>query len=140
MECLIRTGRSTYPFQFILPFGLPSSFKGEHGSIQYSVQAVIGRSWAFDCKSKINFHVVGIVDLNTIPAAQMPIIVKSCKTFGVIFQSGPLDITLRLPKGGAVIDEFIPFIAEIFNKSDKTVTEYISIHQVKRLLVTYFYT
>lgn len=129
VACSVNTGRSIYPFQFILPHGLPSSFEGKHGSIKYSLEAVIGRSWAFDCKSRTNFHVVGVVDLNNVPAAQLPIVVKACKTFGLIFQSGPLDVTLRLPKGGAVPGEFLPFAAEIFNKSDKTVTEYIAIHQ-----------
>lgn len=84
------------------------------------------------------FHVVGIVDLNNVPNAQLPIIIKACKTFGVIFQSGPLDITLRLPKGGAIPGEIVPFIAEIFNKSDKTVTESISIHQVHLLDTSFF--
>lgn len=131
-EWTIKSGRLTYPFQFILPLGLPSSFEGENGSIEYSLEAVIGQSWAFDYKSHTNFHVVGIVDLNSEPTAQMPIVVKACKTFGVIFESGPLDITLRLPKGGAVPGEYVPFIAEIFNKSDKTVTEYLSIQQVNK--------
>lgn len=92
--------------------------------------AVIGRSWAFDYKSHTSFHVVGIVDLNSEPTAQLPVIVKACKTFGVILKSGPLDVTLRFPRAGAVPGEYIPFIAEIFNKSDKTVTEYISLRQV----------
>lgn len=113
-----------------MPFGLPSSFNGEFGSIEYSLETVIGQSWAFDYKSHTNFHVVGVVDLNIEPTAQMPVIVKACTTFGVVFQSGPLDVTLRIPRGGAVPGEYVPFIAEIFNKSDKSVTEYLSIHQV----------
>lgn len=113
-----------------MPLGLPSSFNGEFGSIEYSLETVIGQSWAFDYKSHTSFHVVGVVDLNIEPTAQMPVIVKACKTFGVVFQSGPLDVTLRIPRGGAVPGEYVPFIAEIFNKSDKSVTEYLSIHQV----------
>lgn len=130
MESTIKSGRFIHPFQFILPFGLPSTFEGEYGSIEYSLDAVIGQSWAFDYKSHARFHVVGVLDLNSEPTAQVPIIVKAYKTFGVIFQSGPLDITLRIPRGGAVPGEYVPFIAEIFNKSDKTVTEYLSIQQV----------
>ncbi|XP_037039870.1 arrestin domain-containing protein 17-like [Bradysia coprophila] len=128
-EWTIKSGRFTYPFQFTLPFGLPSSFVGEFGSIEYSLEMVIGKSWAFDYKSLAFFQVVSVVDLNVEPTAQVPIIVKACKTFGVIFQSGPLDITLRIPKGGAVPGEYVPFIAEIFNKSDRTVTECLSIHK-----------
>lgn len=119
-----------YPFQFVLPFGLPSSFVGEFGSVKYSLDAVIGQSWAFDCKSHAIFQVVSVVDLNVEHTAQVPIITKACKTFGIIFQSGPLDVTLRLPKGGAAIGETVPFIAEVFNKSDKTVTECLSILKV----------
>lgn len=126
----IKSGRSIYPFQFILPLGLPSSFDGEHGSIEYSLDAVIGQSWAFDYKAHAKFPVVGVVDLNNEPTAQVPVVVKACKTFGVIFQSGPLDVTLRIPRGGGVPGEYVPFTAEIFNKSDKTVTEYLSIQQV----------
>lgn len=135
MECSIKTGRFCYPFEFVLPHGLPSSFEGEYGSVEYSLEAVISKSWTFDCKSKTIFYVFGIVDLNNEPTAQLPIIVKACKTFGVIFQSGPLDVTLRIPRGGAVSGEIVPFVAETFNKSDKTVTEYLSIHQVNVLFV-----
>lgn len=131
MNCTINTGRSTYPFQFNLPYGLPSTFEGAHGSIKYSIEAVIGRSWAFDCKSTTNFQVVGILDLNNVPAAQLPVVTKASKKFGIFIQSGPLDIILRLPKSGAVPGEYVPFIAEIFNKSNKTVTECISLLQVK---------
>ncbi|KAJ6608091.1 Arrestin domain-containing protein 3, partial [Pseudolycoriella hygida] len=129
MDTTLKSGRVNYPFQFVLPCGLPSSLKGEHGSIKYSLQAVIGQSWAFGQKSYVPFHVVGVVDLNSEPTAQMPVVVKARKTFGILFQSGPLDVTLRIPRGGAVPGEYVPFVAEIFNKSDKTVTECLSLHQ-----------
>lgn len=137
-EWSIKTGSYTYPFQFVLPHGLPSSFVGDHGSIEYTLEVEIGQSWAFDHSSKSVFRVVNVVDLNVEPTAQVPVVVKACKTFGVIFQSGPLDITLRLPKGGAAPGEYVPFVAEIFNKSDKTITESISIHKVNILLSTEF--
>ncbi len=126
----MKSGQQTYPFHFTLPLGLPSSFHGEFGSIRYSLEAIVGQSWAFDSKAHVPFQVAGIVDLNNEPTAQVPVTVKACKTFGLIFKSGPLDVTLRIPRGGAVPGEYVPFIAEIFNKSDKTVTEYLSIHQV----------
>lgn len=119
----------------MLPLGLPSSFVGEFGSIEYSLDTEIGRSWAFDHTSHALFQVVSVVDLNFEPTAQVPIIARACKTFGVIFQSGPLDVTLRLPRGGATPGECVPFIAEIFNKSDKIVTERLSICKVNTLAV-----
>ncbi|XP_037044120.1 arrestin domain-containing protein 3-like isoform X2 [Bradysia coprophila] len=128
-EWSIKSGNYNYPFQFVLPYGLPSSFAGEFGSIEYSLDIEIGQSWAFDHSSHTTFQVVNVVDLNVEPTAQVPVVVKACKTFGIIFQSGPLDVTLRIPRSGAIPGESIPFIVEVFNKSDKTVQESLSIYK-----------
>lgn len=57
-------GTHIYPFNFMLPPDLPSSFESEHGKIIYTIKAVIDRPMNFDHTTTVTFEVVSILDLN----------------------------------------------------------------------------
>ncbi|KAK7473577.1 hypothetical protein BaRGS_00035180 [Batillaria attramentaria] len=64
-------GRHTFPFCFVLPPNLPSSFEGAHGYVRYSVKGIIDKPWKFDHTTKRPFTIIGILDLNADANAQI---------------------------------------------------------------------
>jgi len=46
-----------YPFHFVLPDNLPSSYNGTNGWIEYTLTAIIERSWARDPKEQVILQV-----------------------------------------------------------------------------------
>lgn len=60
-------GRHQYPFSFVLPTAIPSSFEGAHGHVRYTIRAVFQRPRKFNYESKIPFTVNSPLDLNTFP-------------------------------------------------------------------------
>jgi hypothetical protein len=60
----LRPGHYSYPFNFVLPPNLPSSFEGAHGKVRYAVKAVVDRAWKLDYKVITLFTVVSVLDLN----------------------------------------------------------------------------
>ena len=62
-------GKHSFPFQFMLPAVLPSSFEHQYGQVRYSLKATIDKPWKFDHTTKQMFTVVSMLDLNTIPEA-----------------------------------------------------------------------
>jgi len=63
----LSAGEHVYPFNYVLPVNLPSSFEGDYGHVRYSVKVVIDRPWKFDHEAKAIFTVVNPVDLNADP-------------------------------------------------------------------------
>ena len=59
-----------FPFSFMLPPNLPSSFESKIGNVRYFVKADIVRDWKWNHKVKQHFMVNGILDLNAYPSAK----------------------------------------------------------------------
>lgn len=59
-----------FPFSFMLPPNLPSSFESNIGNVRYFVKADIVRDWKWNHKVKQHFMVNGILDLNAYPSAK----------------------------------------------------------------------
>ena len=59
-----------FPFSFMLPPNLPSTFESDIGNVRYFIKAVIVRSWKWNHKVKQHFMVNGILDLNAYPSAK----------------------------------------------------------------------
>lgn len=70
-------GDHKFPFTFVLPPELPTSFEGQYGFVRYTIKVTIERSWKFDHEYKFPVTVLEHFDLNRIPA------VKVKKTFKV---------------------------------------------------------
>lgn len=59
-------GKYVYPFSFLLPDNLPSTYDSEYGYIRYKIEAVVNRPWKFDYECDIFIIVVSPIDLNKI--------------------------------------------------------------------------
>ena len=68
---MVRRGRHAYPFRIQLPFSIPSTFSGNHGSIGYHATATLHRPWQPEESTSKEFIVKGIVDLNQLPQANV---------------------------------------------------------------------
>ena len=65
------SGTHTYPFNYVLPPNLPSSFESDFGRIRYTAKAILDRPWKFDHETKVAFTVVSHFDLNKEPKASV---------------------------------------------------------------------
>lgn len=64
---MLTAGEYSFPFSYVLPYNVPSSFEGEHGHVRYTARAVIDRPWKFDHETKTAFSVICPLDLNANP-------------------------------------------------------------------------
>ena len=99
----------TFPFGYVLPPNLPSSFIGRHGSVKYFVEGHVHRKGLhMATKRLLPFSVVGIRDLNYFPGHRNPFEQLNKKTFGVLFwKSKPITATLSVNKQAFVSGENI---------------------------------
>ncbi|KAL8602260.1 hypothetical protein ACOMHN_022773 [Nucella lapillus] len=113
-------GRHTFPFCFILPPTLPSSFEGAHGYVRYSVKGIIDKPWKFDHSCKRAFTVICILDLNADPNCQAPVQGHSEKMICCLCcASGPIVAEFRLERRGYVPGEAISLFADVINNSNR---------------------
>lgn len=68
-EYVLPPGHHTFPFSFVLPPSLPSSFEGGIGYVRYLVKGTIDRPWRFDDDTVRPFTVLSALDLNQQPMA-----------------------------------------------------------------------
>ena len=68
-ETILPAGNYSYPFEFVLPFGIPGSFEGPiyQGYVRYWLKATIDIPWKFDPEYKTLFTVASVLDLRTVP-------------------------------------------------------------------------
>lgn len=111
-------GRHIYPFSFILPTNLPSSFEATCGRIRYTIRAIIDRPWKFDHEAKAAITVISPLDLNQRPWASEQVDVEMSKTFCCFAcRSGPLLMNVVLPVRGYVSGQQIPIKIKVNNGS-----------------------
>ena len=118
----LAAGNHIFPFSFVLPPNLPSSFEGQHGHIRYFIEAKLDRSgfFTFNKMKKRFITINSICDLNNVIGVNNPQTNSNTKTFGFLCcTSGPLSATMRIPRYGYTPGEAIPISAEIENLSDK---------------------
>ena len=125
-----------FPFSFMLPPNLPSSFESNIGHVRYYVKADIVRDWKWNHKVKQHFMVNGILDLNAYPSAKHegiwePSIYKhEFTTFSghsrdhkrlccLCCKSGPISAVITSNRAGYVPGEMIGFNAEVDNLSNR---------------------
>eukprot|EP00794_Sanderia_malayensis_P020078 gene20078-22048_t len=58
------SGRFSYPFVFVIPLNLPSSFVAAHGHIKYGLKANIDRPWKFDHDIEQPLQIIETIDTN----------------------------------------------------------------------------
>lgn len=57
-------GEHVYPFNVSLPIQLPSTFKGEHGYVQYKTIVVLDIPWSIKKSKEITFEIKSPLNLN----------------------------------------------------------------------------
>jgi len=109
-----------FPFSFMIPGNLPSSFETHIGQVRYYVKAQIVRDWKWDHRAKGHIMINGVLDLNQYPSAlqegnardQKNLCCWPCK-------SGPISAVITSNRAGYVPGEFIGFSAEVENLSNR---------------------
>lgn len=120
---VLSPGIHSFPFKLGLPLGLPSTFLGKHGWIQYYCKTALREPNGLTHKNQQVFIVVNPIDLNLEP----PILGDTfrCEVehkFGITcFGSGPVVCKVSLDRGGYVPGESIGITAHINNKSNITI-------------------
>ncbi|KAJ8674402.1 hypothetical protein QAD02_005664 [Eretmocerus hayati] len=121
-EIELPAGTHTYPFNYVIPPNLPSSFESDFGRIRYTAKASLDRPWKFDQETKVAFTVVSNFDLNLHESASQPLQLEANKSFCCLCcGSPPLSINLTLPVRGYVPGQTIPVKVNVENQSGKTV-------------------
>ncbi|KAH9523028.1 Arrestin domain-containing protein 3 [Bulinus truncatus] len=125
-------GTYTYPFQFQLPPGLPSSFEAHTGHVRYTVSSNIDKPWKFDHKTKRPFTVISILDLNQLPNAANGLTASKQKHLCCLCcKSGPIQATFHIDRSGYVPGEAIKLFAEISNGSSRKMDKsYVNLRMV----------
>lgn len=67
----LSAGVHNYPFDFLLPEKIPSTFESKYGYIRYTIKANLKAKWHFDRKVEIQFFVTTQVDIYAIPGAMV---------------------------------------------------------------------
>lgn len=70
-EINLFAGVHTYPFEFILPKEIPSTFKGKFGYVRYTIKAALKFKRKFEQEVEIEFIVITNVDLDRIPGSKV---------------------------------------------------------------------
>ncbi|CAL1530392.1 unnamed protein product [Lymnaea stagnalis] len=116
----LETGRHTFPFQYQLPLGLPSTFEDTNGHVRYLVSCTIDRPWKVDFKTWHPFTVTSYLDLNMKPNCMQRQTGTRWKQFCCLWcKSGPIEATFHINRQGYVPGEAIKLNAEISNSSNK---------------------
>ncbi|KAL3213429.1 hypothetical protein MRX96_035396 [Rhipicephalus microplus] len=116
-------GVHSFPFKLGLPLGLPSTFLGKHGWVQYFCKAALKEPSGLTHKNQQVFIVMSPIDLNLEPnLLTQPFHCEVEESLGMAcFSSGRLSCRVRLDKGGYVPGESICIFASIENNTRVTI-------------------
>jgi len=121
-KSVLPPGEHVFPFYYNLPSTFPSSFNGDHGSIQYYIEADIVLAQGMETQCKKSFTVQSNIDISTLPQANERL-EKTRSKYICCFccRSGPITCRCWIPKRGYRIGEQILFCAEIENLSNRSI-------------------
>ncbi|XP_076132726.1 arrestin domain-containing protein 3 isoform X2 [Alosa pseudoharengus] len=121
-------GRHVYPFTFQIPNkNMPSSFKGCHGKIRYTLLAKLNRSMAVAKKAKTLFTFVSKADMAA-PELMTPQYGSKDKEVS-FFASGNIAMNIFTERMGYHQGEEVPVVTEIVNSSTRKVIPKFYIYQ-----------
>merc|ERR1719219_2461966 len=120
---LLSPGIHSFPFKLGLPIGLPSTFLGKHGWVQYYCKTALKEASGLAHKNQQVFIVMNPIDLNQEPAIlAQPFHCEIEHKLGMTcLTTGPVTCRVRLDRGGYVPGEAINIWATIDNQSKVTV-------------------
>lgn len=133
---ILTPGEHSFPFQFVLPVAMPTSFEGPFGKIVYRVIATIDTPrFSKDYKAQRPFYVLNMLNLNEVPDIEQQNCAVTTKKFSyLLVKSGTLMLKTCSDLRGYVPGQVIKLSTEIHNKSGKD-TGYVLASLVQK--VTY---
>ncbi|XP_068166926.1 arrestin domain-containing protein 3-like [Antennarius striatus] len=116
---IVGGGCHVYPFTFQIPSqDLPSSFKGSHGKIKYTLKANLSRKMKVDSKAKTKFTMVHIGNSDSsLMIPQRNTVEKKMN----IFTSGSVSMDVNIERTALRQGEGIKIMASIYNKSSREI-------------------
>ncbi|XP_054629486.1 arrestin domain-containing protein 3-like [Dunckerocampus dactyliophorus] len=123
-------GRHVYPFTCHIPQGdFPSSFRGPHGQICYSLTVSIDRPWHMSKDFVTEFNFVHHINSNQ-PDLWSPL--SGSNSMEVCFlccATGPITMTASVEKKAFTPGETVKIICDFSNASSRTVTPKVKLQQ-----------
>jgi len=120
---ILSAGIHSFPFKLGLPHGVPSTFLGKHGWVQYFCRAAIKEDSGLVHKNQQVFIVMNPIDLNVEPSVLAePFHCEIDHKLGLTcVTSGEVTCRVKLDRGGYVPGENIGIWAHITNQSKVTI-------------------
>ncbi|XP_061733095.1 arrestin domain-containing protein 1b isoform X2 [Nerophis ophidion] len=117
----LTAGEHNFPFQFLIPAAVPTSFEGPFGKIVYRVRAAIDTPrFAKDYKAQKPFYLLNLLNLNEVPGIdQLSYAVTTKKFSYLLVKSGTLMLKTCTDLRGYIPGQVIKLATEIHNKSGK---------------------
>ncbi|XP_041826368.1 arrestin domain-containing protein 1b [Melanotaenia boesemani] len=114
-------GEHSFPFQFLLPAAVPTSFEGPFGKVIYCVKAAIDTPrFSKDYKIQKSFYMLNLLNLNEVPNIEDQSYAVTTKKFSyLLVKTGTLMLKARSDLRGYVPGQVIKLATEIHNKSGK---------------------
>ncbi|KAJ8285483.1 hypothetical protein GJAV_G00027310 [Gymnothorax javanicus] len=114
----IPAGKHVYPFSFQIPDGkMPSTYKGIHGKVVYSVKVTLDRSMRMDQKDEAEFNFLSRVDMNN-HVNMLPQSGTESKKMK-LFTKGSANMKISIDRKGYMAGEDITITADIDNDSSR---------------------
>ncbi|XP_057689082.1 arrestin domain-containing protein 1a isoform X2 [Corythoichthys intestinalis] len=132
----LKPGNHTFPFKFLIPGSVPTSFTGNYGRIVYRIRAFIDTPrFSKDYSTEKAFFLLDALNLNKIPEIWGPCSSSVVQEFTyMLLKTGKVMLTAQTDKKGYIPGQIIQLSATVHNKSEKS-TGNISASLVQR--VTY---
>ncbi|XP_029372063.1 arrestin domain-containing protein 1b [Echeneis naucrates] len=117
----LAAGEHSFPFQFLIPVAVPTSFEGPFGKIAYRVRAVIDTPrFSKDYKAQRPFYLLNLLNLNEVPNIEHSSSAVTTKKFTyLLVKTGILMLKARSDLRGYIPGQVIKLATEIHNKSGK---------------------
>uniref|UniRef100_A0A3B4B0X7 Arrestin C-terminal-like domain-containing protein n=1 Tax=Periophthalmus magnuspinnatus TaxID=409849 RepID=A0A3B4B0X7_9GOBI len=112
----LSSGEHTFPFQFVIPAAVPTSFEGPFGKIVYRIKAAIDTPrFSKDYKAQRQFYLLNLLNLNHHPSYA----VVTKKFNYLLVKTGTLMLKARSDLRGYIPGQVIRLSTEIHNKSGR---------------------
>lgn len=126
----LQPGTHVYPISCLLPQGdFPSTFRGVHGKILYTLTVGIHRPWHMVKDFVTELHFVNRINTNQ-PVLRAPLSGSNNMTLCCLWcASGPIIVTASVEKKAFVPGETVKIICEFSNASSRTATPKVILQQ-----------
>lgn len=118
---VLGVGEHSFPFQFVIPAAVPTSFEGPFGKIVYRVKVTIDTPrFSKDYKIQKPFYLLNMLNLNEVPDIAYHSSVVATKKFNyLLVKSGTVMLKVGSDMKGYIPGQVIKLLTEIHNKSGK---------------------